>query len=132
MAKFVKGQIANPLGAGAHDKVKAALKRITNEEFKDVIDATLKGNVDQLKEIAEDPESSALKVGVARAIFNAVKKGDWPVLESIISRIVGKVPDKIEHSGIDGSPIDTSAESSEERLKRIQANMKKLQILDGQ
>ena len=114
MTKFVKGQIANPLGAGAHNKVKKALKRmITNNFFCDIIDALMSGNMESLSKIANDPNSSALKVGVARAIFTAAKKGDWATLQSIIERIVGKVPERIETE----NTIITM--SDEQRQKRI-------------
>ena len=99
MAKFVKGQIANPLGGAAHDPLKRELKRITNVMFCDVIDALLRGNLEALSLIANDTSAPALKVGVARAIFNAAKTGDWSTLEKIIERIVGKLPDKVEVTG---------------------------------
>ena len=110
--QFVKGQVANPRGAGAHDKTKLAWKRqITNEIFKDIIDYLLNGNLTHIKDIAESKTDSALRVGVARAILNAAEVGDWTIIESIITRIIGKVPDRVEIQEIDGVPRMTPEEA---------------------
>lgn len=90
------GQVLNPLGGGAHDQIKQSMKRFTNKYLIEVIDMAVMGNIKGLESIVKNPDSPAIQVGVAKCLFTAITKGDWQTLESIIVRIVGKVPDKME------------------------------------
>ena len=97
-----KGQVLNPNGARAHDPVKRAMRRFTNEYMKEIIELAVLGNLDGLQKIVKDKDAPAIQVGVARALFNAIKNGDWSTLNSIVERLIGKVPDRIDLSS-DGS-----------------------------
>lgn len=90
-----KGEIRNPEGGRTHNPLTKALKKLTIETYREVIELALTSNIKALKEIAEHPKTPAVQVGVAFALIGAVKKGDWEVLEKIASRIVGKIPDQL-------------------------------------
>lgn len=103
-SQFKKGQIANPLGAGAHDPVKKAFKRMTLNGFKEIIDAAVNNNLKALENIAKDPNASALQVGVAVSLGKAAAAGDWNTLDRILERIVGKTIVRVDHTS-DGAPM---------------------------
>lgn len=89
------GEVRNPKGIGQPPHLRA-LRKFTHDYLMDIIDVALTGNVEQLKEIAEDPKTPAIQVGVARVLYNAIKDGDWTRIEHILVRILGKVPEKID------------------------------------
>lgn len=94
--QFKKGQpSANPQGARLHDPVTKALKKLTLESYREVIELVLTGNLAALKAMAEHPDTPAIQVGVATSIMKAIKDGDPTVLERFAARIVGKIPDEI-------------------------------------
>lgn len=94
-----KGEVRNPHGARAHDPVKKELKRFTNKYLIEIIEMAVMGNLAGLKAVVDNPDSPAIQVGVAKSLFNAISEGDWSTLESIVSRIIGKVPDKVDFTG---------------------------------
>lgn len=99
------GMVLNPRGAAAHDPIKKAIKKFTNQYLIEVIDMAVMGNLKGLQDVVKNPNSPAIQVGVAKCLYTAISKGDWDTLESIIVRIIGKVPDRVEHSGaVDTAP----------------------------
>lgn len=100
-----KGEVLNPNGARAHDPLKKELKKFTQKYMRDTIEIALTGNILGLQEIVKNPDSPAFQVGLAKSLYNAINQGDWGTLESIVQRVVGKIPDRIhlgsdENSGI--------------------------------
>ena len=91
-----KGQVLNPLGGKAHDPVMKALKSMSKEVLKEIIDITFFGTMEQLEAMTKEPKLSPIEAGVARAIFNGVSKGDWHIIEQLLARTIGKVPDKTD------------------------------------
>ncbi len=124
------GEIRNAEGGRSHDKHKKIWKRFTNEYLVEIIDLAIMGNLQGLKKVVDNPDSPAIQVGVAKALFTAISKGDWDTLERIISRIVGKVPDKIDLSGSVGSYAETQ-EDAENRQKRVEMLLQKRAMLNG-
>lgn len=90
------GQSGNPEGGRAHDPTTKIMRKLTTEYFKDCIDAAVNGNLSDLVKIAEDPNTPVIKVGIAKCLADAVTKGNWDLLEKIIARLVGKVPDQVD------------------------------------
>lgn len=95
--KFKKGQSGNPAGRpkGSHNIIRQALRELTVESYREVIETVLKGNRAALQDIIDHPDTSVLQVGVAKAFMKAMKAGDYAVIERIAERIVGKIPDEI-------------------------------------
>lgn len=94
--KFKPGQSGNPKGRPPLSPIQRALKNLTIESYREVIEAVCTGNIDNLKAMVEDPKTSALQVGVARAFMKAIQAGDYTVIERIAERIVGKIPDELK------------------------------------
>lgn len=96
---FVKGQVANPLGAGAHNQELKKVKKLTQKEVAEVGQMILDGNVYQLRQLTNDPTVNALKATMAKIWLRAYDKGDVGSMEAILDRVVGKVAQKTELSG---------------------------------
>ena len=102
---FKPGQKGNPIGARAHNKAVLATRRLTVEVYREVIELVLQGNVADLKEMAENPNTPALQVGVAVAFMKAIKTGDYNVIERIAERIVGKIHDQLNVTSNNNSTL---------------------------
>lgn len=96
---FQKGQVSNPLGGGAITPQVRAIRKITMEHIEEVGEIILDGNLTKLSELAKDPSTSVLKVWIAKAAAEGIRKGDLSSLEMILNRMIGKVRDKVDVSG---------------------------------
>lgn len=122
--QFKKGQSGNPEGARKHNPITKALKNLTVESYREIIEAVCTGNLAQLKVIIEDEKTSALQVGIAKAFVNAIQKGDYIVIERIAERIVGKIPDELN---VVSKNLNASVEAKIDPAK-LKAAMAKLEI----
>jgi hypothetical protein len=110
--EFKKGVSGNPLGGKLHDPEKRALKNLTIETYREVIELVLTNNLTSIKEMIENKKTPALQVGIATAFLKAIKDGDYGVIERIAERIVGKIPDELNinskniNANLNSSPID--------------------------
>jgi len=75
-----------------------ALKSLTNEHIKDVMDILLFGDIAKLEELAEGSDGP-LRALYAAGILRAIREGDPGHLEVVLNRILGKPKESIEHSG---------------------------------
>jgi len=101
---FAIGNKANPRGGGAVSAETKALRKITMEHIEEVADVILDGNLEKLATLAKDPNTSVLKVWLAKAAAEGIKKGDIGPLETILSRTLGRPK----------QAIDVNADISEE------------------
>lgn len=101
---FKKGQSGNPAGAAAHNPEIKKLKALTESELVEVGTLVVKGDVDNLRAIVKDPKSTAISAMMASVAIRAIAKGDSKALETLLCRLIGKVPDKVHVSGANGGP----------------------------
>lgn len=95
--QYPKGVSGNPSGAGAHNPVTKALKNLTIETYREVINLVLTGDLEALITMAQTKKGvPAIQVGVAAAFVKAIQRGDYAVIERIAERIVGKIPDELK------------------------------------
>jgi hypothetical protein len=94
---FEPGNKANPKGGGAISASTRAIRKITLEHIQDVADVILDGNIDKLKALAADPNTSVLKVWIAKAAATGIQKGDLHSLDAILNRVLGKPKETVEH-----------------------------------
>lgn len=108
---YKKGQSGNPLGGKLHDPAKRALKQLTLQTYREVIELVLTGNVAALKAMVEHPDTPAIQVGVATSFMKAIKSGDYGIIERIAERIVGEIPkvvkiDSVNNTNLSINPIE--------------------------
>ncbi len=99
--KFKKGQpSANPIGARAHNPETRKLKNLSKKELVELGNLVVQGNVGELRRIHKDKKnSSSLKAMVAAMVIRVIDKGDNGAFESLLNRLIGKVPDKLDVDG---------------------------------
>lgn len=124
-----KGEVRNPLGAGAHDPMLKAVRRLSAAQVAEIGALVITSNLEGLKKIAENPNSSALQVWMATIAIRGVKTGDAHRLDILLNRLVGRVKETIELSGENGGPIRSligamSPEERAEELARLRAMRK--------
>lgn len=93
--RFKPGVSGNPEGARRHNPIRKAMKKLTVDSFREILEAVCVGNFDHLKAIAASAKTPVLQVGVANALVKAANEGDYPTLKMIVEDITGKVPDEI-------------------------------------
>ena len=104
---FRPGQSGNPKGRPKLTPEQRELRKLTIETYKEVIELVLTGNLKELKEMAEDPSTPAIQVGIAMSFMKAIKAGDYTVIERIAERIVGKIPDLVHVTSQNNTNINT-------------------------
>lgn len=97
LKNFPKGVSGNPAGRKPLTEAQRALRTLTIEKYKEVIELALTGTFDELKKFADnkDGTGSAIEVGIARILVRAINEGDASVFETFAARIVGKIPDQL-------------------------------------
>ncbi len=93
--RFKKGVSGNPKGRPPITAEFRALRELTLESYRGVIEKVLSGNPRALEIMIADPATPAIQVGIAQAVVNAIKEGDYSVIERIAERIIGKIPDEL-------------------------------------
>lgn len=118
-----KGQVLNPLGAGAHNKDLKAIRRLTYDDLADLGSMILAGDLMTLEFVLEDPKATVLHKWFASIAVKAIAKGDVSALSVLLDRIVGKIPDRLQLMNGDGKALSKpfDREAAEERVAQILA-----------
>jgi len=72
---------------------------ISSDDISNVISTMLQKNEEELKTIMNDKKVPFLLRGFVRALFDDVQKGNLNNIQVLLDRSVGKVKEKVEHSG---------------------------------
>lgn len=98
---FQKGEIANPYGGGPNAPLARRIRTLTRKELIALGNLVVQGNVHELRRIKKDiAHSSTLKVMLASVALRVIEKGDVAAMEALLNRLIGKVPDKLHHEGL--------------------------------
>ncbi len=115
---FTKGQIANPLGAKAHNENLKRVRKLTHDAIAEIGQLILDGDIDTITAISKNRKETVLRVWFANIALKAMHKGDWQALNPFLDRVIGKQAQKLEISrGADISESDIRKEL--ERLRAI-------------
>jgi len=115
--RFKKGQSGNPKGSSAKAKVLSSITRMTNEQLADIGSVLLNGTEGALEAIVTDPKASIMQKWIAKLIIHSMLEGDASVFNAVLNRIVGKVKERIEHTGADGDAISIRARMTIEEME---------------
>lgn len=96
---FPKGNKLNPIGANAHDPKLRAVRKLTRSELADVGALMVKGDVDALTKIRNDPKETALRAIIASVCLRALNDGDMRAFDVLLNRLIGKVKDEVVVGG---------------------------------
>lgn len=92
---FKPGQSGNP---GGQTKGAMRIKKLSKEQFAEVVDLIIQGNLEELKALAQNPKATVLKQYVAKAVDEGMKRGDWGMLNSLLDRLIGKPKEDVQLS----------------------------------
>lgn len=98
--RFKPGQSGNPKGRKKDPPELKKFKNLTHEQLVEVGSIILAGNMDQLKEIYQNPASTPLQVMIAAVATRVIKRGDMAIFDVLLNRLIGKVSEDINVSGI--------------------------------
>lgn len=126
-----KGKSGNPKGSSALARAGKEVSKINKIELEKVLSKYLNLSLNDLKKKLSDKETSALHAMVISLMLHATKQGDPTRINLLFDRLVGKPKFEIEHSGLEGGPIELIELSSEERKVKITENIKRLKITEN-
>lgn len=116
---FKPGVSGNPKGRPA-EPIPNALKKLTGQQIRRIIAATVKGNIPELKRIITDNKSSALEVAMAKCLVVAVQKGDYDTIEKMLQRTgaIKKIPDEV-HVRSKNLNVNANANIDSKKVKAV-------------
>lgn len=120
--KFKKGVVTNPHGAGAHNPVVKKIRKLSQDELEEVGSIVVFSNVDKLKEIIHNPESSALKVWMAMVVVKAIERGDMNTLGEFCNRLGLKQTEKLQIQASQKPRVVVSLPSNGREVKELTDN----------
>jgi hypothetical protein len=94
-----RGQSGNPKGPNVMPKDLRALKEADREWITETLHKYLRMTWGEFQRIANDPSLSMLEVYLANILNAGLSDGDERRMNFILDRYIGKVKDKVEHSG---------------------------------
>lgn len=95
---FIKGQSGNPNGRPALAPELKNMLKLSTQDVEGAINLLLHSSGIELQRVINDPNSSNLMFLMAQAIFKARETGNMGQIDMILSRTIGKVKEKIEHT----------------------------------
>ena len=93
---WVTGQSGNPEGRPAIPEDVKKIRKMTNDEVKEVGTLLLNGKESDLKAMLTSEETPILKKWMASVSLEGLRNGDEKRLNAILDRIVGKVKDVVQ------------------------------------
>jgi len=96
--RWQKGESGNP--NGRPKKYVSALKEqgYKNSEINDCILVMISMDLDELKEVWQNPKATILEKTIANALRKSLEKGSLYSIETLLSRAVGKPKESIDHT----------------------------------
>lgn len=96
--EFKKGQSGNPNGRPRKFATTMKDQGYKLSEINDTFQVLLSLNLEELKGVYENKDSTVLEKVVARSIQESIKKGDMKNIESILTRSFGQPKQQIEQT----------------------------------
>lgn len=88
---FQKGQVSNPNGAIGMPKEVREARKLTQNEFVKIACNLIKSTRNELQEVLDNQETTALELMIGNIIVKAIDDKDHQRAEFLLNRIIGRV-----------------------------------------
>jgi hypothetical protein len=96
---FKKGQSGNPAGRRPGTTlIPKEIKVMGSKAIAESVAKYIGMGMDELYAVIKDPKAKVLDMMIAKICYESIRKGDQARLNALLDRMVGKVPDKIDHT----------------------------------
>lgn len=131
--RFQKGQSGNPRGSSARVRQLKEVAALTNAQVAEVGSVILLGNRESLQAIGNNPDATVLQIWIAGLVVKSLKEGDAAIFNAIMSRLLGKPKETLEHTGPDGKAIQTERVTMtyEQKLARLETLRSQRLLVSG-
>lgn len=92
--QFKPGHQVNK-GRVQYDREEIAAKKLDTATYFRILNIHFWSPVELLESVVNDPSTPMIEMIVCRAMLNARYKGDIHTLDYFVSRLIGKIPDKL-------------------------------------
>lgn len=94
-----KGETMNPNGRPRKYISELKAQGYKLSEVNDCIQVMLSMNLEELKEVWDNPKATVLEKTIASAIKKSIEKGSLFSIETLLTRVFGKPSESVEHKG---------------------------------
>jgi hypothetical protein len=95
---FLPGQSGNPGGRPAVPEDVKRIRKLTNDEIKEVGALLLESKQSELEAMLASDDTPALRKWIASVTVSGIKTGDEKRLNAILDRVAGKIPQHVDVS----------------------------------
>lgn len=96
---FKKGKSGNPSGRPKTPPDILEIRKMNNAEVTRMLNKFSNCTRKELEQMQSDPNTMALDLIIIKIMLEGMRSGSLSHLNFVLERMVGKTPDKIEHSG---------------------------------
>lgn len=114
------GQILNPKGRpSGTSHIPKEVKQYNSKIISEIMSKYITMDAAELEKIISDKSLPVIDIIIARILATSIQKSDSIRFNFILERMIGKVPDRIDHTSSDGTmsppkPLDLSKYTDEE------------------
>ena len=116
---YKKGKEPGPGRTPLSPEVKA-LRKLTTNEFLTLLNKLLKMTKSEIVKLIQDPQTPMLEVYLGSVLVYGTKRGDYPTLDKILDRAIGKVPVKLVGDSDNPITITVQADLSKYPAQQIE------------
>lgn len=102
---FLPGQSGNPNGQPKVPQEIKDARQLTKLELERLLNKYMVMTKDEVQEALKNPATPALELMIGSIVAKAVSGGDDKRLNFLLERMIGKVKEKVEHTGADGQAL---------------------------
>lgn len=106
--RFKKGESGNPAGRPAIPPEIREMKKLAKDDLEKLISLLLEATDLRIQEILDSPDTPMIEKIMAQILKKARESGNMGQFDMVLNRVIGKVKEHIEHSGLKPTVLVTT------------------------